>query len=70
MAQRKKARDQKIFMRFLSLSPKADLYYRKLQERRLNPREHVRKIVALSEIYGHEPLARAIEDAFVFEAFS
>ena len=30
LAQRKKARDQKIFMRFLSLSPRADLYYRKL----------------------------------------
>jgi hypothetical protein len=70
LSQRKKARDQKIFMRFISLSPKADLYYRKLQERRLNPREHVRKIVALSEIYGQEPVARAIEDAFVFEAFS
>jgi transposase len=70
LSQRKKARDQKIFMRFLSLSPKADLYYRKLQERRLNPLEHVRKIVALSEIYGQEPVARAIEDAFVFEAFS
>jgi transposase len=70
LAQRKKARDQKIFMRFISLSPKADLYYRKLEERRLNPREHVRKIVALSEIYGHEPVARAIQDAFVFEAFS
>jgi hypothetical protein len=70
LAQRKKARDQKIFMRFLSLSPKADLYYRKLEERRLNPQEHVRKIVALSEIYGTDPLARAIEDAFLFEAFS
>lgn len=70
LAQRKKARDQKIFMRFISLSPKADLYYRKLEERRLNPREHVRKIVALSEIYGIEPVARAIEDAFLFEAFS
>ena len=70
LAQRKKARDQKIFMRFLSLSPKADLYYRKLEDRRMNPREHVRKIVALSEIYGTEPVARALEDAFCFEAFS
>jgi transposase len=70
LAQRKKARDQKIFMRFLALSPKADLYYRKLEDRRMNPREHVRKIVALSEIYGTEPVARAIEDAFFFEAFS
>jgi transposase len=70
LAQRKKARDQKIFMRFIALSPRADLYYRKLAERRMNPNEQVRKIVALSEIYGTEPLARAIEDAFIFEAFS
>lgn len=70
LAQRKKARDQKIFMRFIALSQKADLYYRKLAERRLNPQQHVRKIVALSEIYGTEPVARAIEDAFTLEAFS
>lgn len=70
LAQRKKARDQKIVMRFIALSPKADLYYRKLAERRMNPQQHVRKIVALSEIYGTEPVARAIEDAFIFEAFS
>jgi transposase len=70
LAQRKKARDQKIFMRFLALSPKADLYYRKLEDRRMNPLGHVRKIVALSEIYGDEPVARALEDAFYFEAFS
>jgi hypothetical protein len=70
LARRKKARDQKIYMRFLALSPKADLYYRKLADRRMNPGHHVRKIVALSEIYGTEPVARAIEDAFFFAAFS
>ncbi len=68
--QRKKARDQKIFMRFLALSPKAELYYRKLEARRMNPHHHVRKIVALSEIYSPEKVTRAIEDAFFFEAFS
>lgn len=70
LAQRKKARDQKIFMRFLTLSPKAELYYRQLELRRMNPSHHVRKIVALSEIYGVDAVARAMEDAFVFEAFS
>ena len=33
----------------------------------MNPQQHVRKIVALSEIYGEAPLARAIEDAFSCE---
>jgi transposase len=70
LARRKKARDQKIFMRFLTLSPKAEQYYRKLEQRRMNPYHHVRKIVALSEIYPLESVARAMEDAFAFEAFS
>jgi len=37
IAQRKKARDQKIFMRFLALSATAWDYYRELEKRRMNP---------------------------------
>jgi hypothetical protein len=70
LEQRKKARDHKVFMRFLALSPRAEAYYLKLEERRLNPHHHVRKIVALSDIYTPEAVARAMEDAFVYEAFS
>jgi transposase len=70
LAQRRKARDQKIFMRFLSLSDKADAYYRQLEQRRMNPAHHIRQIVALSEIYGDQAVQRAIEDAFAFQAFS
>jgi transposase len=70
IAQRKKARDQKIFMRFLALSVRARDYYRELEKRRMNPRHHVQKIVALSEIYGPDKVARAMEDAFFFQAFS
>jgi transposase len=70
LAQRRKARDQKIFMRFLSLSDKADAYYRQLEQRRMNPLHHIRQIVALSEIYGDQSVQRAMEDAFTFQAFS
>jgi hypothetical protein len=70
LLQRKKARDQKLFMRFLTLSDKAEAYYRQMAQRRLNPIHHVRQIVALSEIYGDEPVARAIDDALYFNAFS
>jgi hypothetical protein len=70
LAQRHAAREQRLLMRFLKLSPKAEAYYQQLQQRRMNPRHHIRQIVALSEIYGAEKLARAIEDAFTFEAFS
>lgn len=70
LAQRKKARDQSIFMRFLSLSDKAQAYYQQLKERRLNPLHHIRQIVALSEIYSKEQVATAIDDSFTFSAFS
>lgn len=70
LAQRKKAKDQKIFMRFLSLSEKAQEYYLQLEQRRMNPAHHIRQIVALSEIYSKELVAIAIEDAFTFSAFS
>jgi hypothetical protein len=36
----------------------------------MNPKHHVRQIVALSEIHGVEATARALEDAFEFQAFS
>ncbi len=70
LKKRRKARDQKIFMRFLALSPRAEQYYRNLELRRMNPQHHVRKIVALSEIYNPQDVTRAIEDAFTLEAFS
>lgn len=70
IAQRKKARDQKIFGTFLALHPKADDYYRQLEQRRMNPLHHIRQIVALSEIYGTDPVTQAMEDAFFFKAFS
>jgi len=70
LAQRRNAREQKLLGRFLTLSPKAEAYYQTLVQRRLNPQHHLQKIVALSEIYGPEAVARAMEDAFVFQAFS
>jgi len=70
LAQRKKARDQKILARFLTLSPRAQDYYREMENRRLNLLHHLRQIVALSEIYSPGQVARAMEDAFTFQAFS
>jgi len=70
LAQRRAAKEQRLLMRFLTLSPKAEIYYQQLQQRRMNPRHHIRQIVALSEIYSREKTARAIEDAFTFQAFS
>jgi transposase len=68
--QRKKASDQRLFLRFIALSPKAESYYQELLRRRMNHRHHIRQIVALSEIYGVEKVALAIDDAFTYQAFS
>jgi len=70
IAQRKNARDQVLFSRFLSLNPRAYEYYEQISSRRLNAKHHVQKIVALSDIYGHEAVSRAITDGFAFNAFS
>jgi transposase len=70
LQQRRRASDQKLLLRFLNLTAKAEAFYHGLAERRLNVLHHVRKIVALSEIYGAEKTARAITDALEFGAFS
>jgi len=70
LQQRRRAADQKVLQRLLALTPKAEPFYQGLVERRLNVLHHVRKIVALSEIYGCEKTARAVEDALEFQAFS
>ena len=54
----------------LGLSSKAPAYYEGLLARRFNARGHVRKIIALAEIYGTDACSRAIDDALVFNAFS
>ena len=62
LEQRRKASTQRLLQRFVSLTTRADEYYRELEQRRLNPIHHVRKIVALSEVYGTEAAARALDD--------
>lgn len=68
IAQRKKARDQHLFRRFLALSSSSLDYYRELDRRHLNAGHHVRKIVALAEIHGDDAVACAIADALQLHA--
>jgi transposase len=70
LQQRRQAREQQLLRRLLRLSPRAEEYYRQLEARRINPTVHIRKIVALGEIYGDERVGRAIEDALEYQAFS
>ncbi|MFU8819893.1 MAG: IS21 family transposase, partial [Desulfurivibrio sp.] len=61
--QRRKAKTQQLIRRFQEISPRADDYYRRLEERHLQPLRHVRQIMALVEIHGREAVVRAIDDA-------
>jgi transposase len=70
VAQRSHAREQRLMLRFLALSPDAQAYCDGLEQRRLNARNHLRKILALAEIYPADAVARAISDGLAFQAFS
>jgi transposase len=70
IAQRSRAREQRLMMHFLALSPDAQAYYDGLEQRRFNARHHVRRILALAEIYPADAVARAIADGLAFQAFS
>jgi len=70
LGQRRRAHDAKWLLAFYSLSPHAEHYHQQLVTRSLKARVHVNKIVALSEIYGADKVARAMEDAISSEAFS
>jgi len=70
LERKRRANEQQIFKRFLSLSPRAEEYYRELAERKLSWRTHLRKIMALAEVYGADKVARAMSDALEYQAFS
>jgi transposase len=70
LTQRLRAREQRLMLRFLALSPDAQAYWEGLEQKRFNARQHVRKILALSEIYPLDEVARAIFDGLTFQAFS
>jgi len=70
VAQRGRAREQRLMMHFLALCPEAGDYHAGLEQRRIHARQHVRKILALAEVYPRDAVARAIRDGLEFEAFS
>jgi transposase len=70
LLQRRAAREQRLLARFLALSPRAAEYYQQLEARHLNAPHHARHILALSELYGVEPVQRALDDAIHYQAFN
>lgn len=69
VVERRNARQQSLLLAFLNLTPLAERYCRKLQDKRLNTAHHIQKIVALSEVYGAAKVGQAIEIAIGFEAY-
>jgi transposase len=69
VTQRHQAQHQTLLLRFLALGVHAEPYVRQLEAKCLNPRHHIQKIVALSEIHGSENVGRALLDALTFEAY-
>ena len=70
LTQRKSAREQRLLMQFLALSPRAGAYHAGLEAKRVNARVHLRKILALAELHGSEAVARALDDGIELQAFS
>jgi transposase len=70
VVQRKSAREQRLLVQFLALSPRAQAYREGLEAKRVNARVHLRKILALAEIHGKEAVARAMDDGLELHAFS
>ena len=70
VVQRKSAREQRLLVQFLALSPRAQAYREGLEARRVNARVHLRQILALAEMHGREAVARAIDDGLELAAFS
>jgi transposase len=60
---RRKARRAVILKQFTELGELAENYLRGLQERRLNTPIHLRKIMALLDIYGRDEVLRALADS-------
>jgi hypothetical protein len=70
LAQRKSAREQRLVVNFLALSPRAQTYLEGLEAKRVNARSHLRKILALAELYGKQAVTRALDDGLELQAFS
>lgn len=61
LAYRRTAHADKIRMRFLSLHPCAETFYRNLCEVRVSAGIHIQKIMALADLYGNDAVIEAIQ---------
>ena len=69
LKERKQVRHRQLIGQFLKLSANAELYYHGLRSHRFDILNHLRRILALLDIYGQEPVSKAIDEALALEAF-
>ena len=65
-----KAKTQKELIEFFRISPDAEKYYHELIRVGRSPKVHIRKILALKEIYSSKEVALAIADCLEYKAVS
>ena len=70
LARRPRAQEQQLLERFLRLTPLAEEYLHQLEQHRVHAATHVRKIVALCDIYGQDEVVRALLDTHELRAYS
>jgi hypothetical protein len=67
---KRKARDQVLFRRFLALGDIAQTYYEGLAARRFDAMGHLRRILALVDIHGPDPVRQVLADTAGCGAYS
>jgi transposase len=70
VVQRKSAREQRLVVQFLAISPRAQAYREGMEAKHVNARAHLRKILALVDLHGQQAVARALDDGLELQAFS
>ena len=70
LSKKHKAIFQKQLQRFLQLGEHSEIFYQEIKALKLNPQYHIKKILALSEVYSMEKVTQAISDAHEFGAYS
>lgn len=63
-------RERRLLQDFLAIGEVAERFYHGLTARQVQPRSHVRKVLALREIHGTDKVRAALEDAVRFHAFA
>jgi transposase len=70
LKEKMKAKMQKELIEFFRISPDAEKYYHELIRVGRSPKVHIRKILALKEIYSSQEVALAIADCLEYKAVS